>query len=77
MIMGMPASLKDALSMLDTHQSGQVIFDYDDQTINRDEFLNHLVTCESPVQVMLVSLIGSGQVVVYGHRRLTSAQAEN
>jgi len=76
-ITGMPTSMVETLSMLDTHQPDLVIVDYDDQTINREEFLNRFVAGESPMQVVLVSLIESGQVVVYDRRRLTPTQAEN
>ena len=77
MITGMPTNMEETISMLETHQPDLVIVDHDDQTINRDEFLNRFVTGETPMQVALVSLKESGQVVVYDRRRLTSAQAEN
>lgn len=76
-ITGMPINMGEAISMLDAHQPELVIVDYDDRTINRDEFLNRFVTGETPMQVVLVSLQESGQVVVFDRRRLTSAQAEN
>jgi DNA-binding NarL/FixJ family response regulator len=76
-ITGTPTNMAETLSMLETHQPDLVIVDYDDQTINREEFLSRFVTGETPMQVVLVSLKESGQVVVYDRRRLTSAQAEN
>lgn len=76
-IIGTPASMTDALSALETYEPDLVIVDYDDKTINRDEFLNRFVTGKTPMQVMLVSLQESGQVVVYDRRTLTPAQAEN
>lgn len=79
-IVGMLTSMSEALSALETHAPDLVIVDYDDKTINRDEFLNRFVTGKTgntPMQVMLVSLQESGQVVVYDRRTLTSAQAEN
>jgi len=76
-ITGMPTNMDETISMLETHQPDLVIVDHDDHTINRDEFLNRFVTGETPMQVVLVSLKESGQVVVYDRRRLTSAQAEN
>ena len=77
LITGTPTNMAETLSMLETHQPDLVIVDYDDQTINREEFLNRFVTGETPMQVVLVSLKESGQVVVYDRRRLTSTQAEN
>jgi cytochrome c oxidase subunit II len=76
-ITGMPTNMRETLSMLETHLPDLVIVDHDDKTINRDEFMNRFVTGESPMQVVLVSLKESGQVVVYDRRRLTSAQAED
>ncbi len=76
-ITGTPATMAETLSMLETHQPDLVIVDYDDTTINREEFMNRFVTGESPMQVVLVSLKESGQVVVYDRRRLTFAQAED
>ena len=79
-IVGTPTAMAEALSALETHTPDFVIVDYDDKTINRDEFLNRFVTGKTgntPMQVMLVSLQESGQVVVYDRRTLTSAQAEN
>jgi cytochrome c oxidase subunit 2 len=76
-ITGMPNNMVETLAMLETHMPDLVIVDYDDQTINRDEFLSRFVIGETPMQVVLISLKESGQVVVYDRRRLTSAQAEN
>jgi cytochrome c oxidase subunit 2 len=76
-IVGMPNTMIEALLALETQTPDLVIVDYDDKTINRDEFLNRFVTGKSPMQIMLVSLQESGQVVVYDRRTLTSAQAEN
>lgn len=76
-IVGTPTEMTGALSALETHTPDLVIVDYDDRAINRDEFLNRFVTGKTPMQVMLVSLQESGQVVVYDRRTLTSAQAEN
>jgi cytochrome c oxidase subunit 2 len=76
-IVGTPTSMVEALSSLETHQPDLVIVDYDDKTINRGEFLSRLGAGQAPMQVMLVSLQESGQVVVYDRRTLTSAQAED
>ncbi len=54
-----------------------VVVDYDDQTINRAEFLHHFVRSELPMRVMLVSLNASGDVVVYNRQTLTTDQAED
>lgn len=76
-ITGMPTTMDETIAMLERQQPDLVIVDYDDRTINRDEFLNRFFTGENPMQVVLISLKESGQVVVYDRRRLTSAQAES
>ena len=76
-IVGLPTAMEEALLALETHLPDLVIVDYDDKTINRGEFLNRFVTGKAPMQVMLVSLQESGQIVVYDRRNLTPAQAEN
>lgn len=76
-ILNMPTSMAEAILALEQHQPDLVLVDYDDRTMNRDEFLNHFVAGKAPMQVVLVSLQESGQVVVYDRRTLTFAQAEN
>jgi len=69
-------TLEEALPALETRPD-LVIVDYDDKAINRDVFMKGFVAGESPMQVMLVSLQESGQVVVYDRRTMTFAQAED
>lgn len=69
-------TLEEALSALETRPD-LVIVDYDDKAINRDVFMKSFVAGEAPMQVMLVSLQESGQVVVYDRRTMTFAQAED
>jgi len=77
LICGMLSSMSDALKALETDLPDLVIVDYDDKTINREEFMNRFVIGKTSMQVMLVSLQESGQVVVYDRRMMTFAQAEN
>ncbi len=76
-IVGMPATMEETLTALDEKQPDLVIVDHDDQTMNRDEFLNRFMSGEAPMQVVLVSLGASEPVVIYDRRRLSSAQAED
>ncbi len=74
-------STQEALAVLDTWLPDLVIVDYDDVgrpgSIQREAFLSHFISGERPMQVMLVSLNASGEVVVYDRRTLTPAQAED
>ncbi len=76
-VVGLPATMEEALEALELKQPDLVIVDYDDKTIIRDEFLNRFVIGESPMKVVLVSLDAAGQVVVFDRKRLTSSQAED
>jgi len=70
-------SMGDTLSRLESWKPDLVIVDYDDRAIHREEFLTHFIVSNRPMQVMLVSLQASGEVVVYDRRTMTPAQAED
>jgi len=75
-IVGMPCTTGETLTLLESLRPDLVIVDYDDATINRDEFLERFMEGESPMQVVLVSLGSTEPVVLYQRKRLTAAQAE-
>lgn len=70
-------SMAEATRALENWQPDLIIVDYDDREIQRGAFLSHFITGDRPMQVMLVSLRASGEVVVYDRRTLTPAQAED
>lgn len=74
-------STEEATTVLESWNPDLVIVDYDDVgrpgSIRRADFLNHFIAGDRPMQVMLVSLRESGEVVVYDRRTLTPAQAED
>lgn len=65
------------LALMEAWQPNLVIVDYDDKSISRAEFLQKFVAGDSTMQVMLVSLQASGDIVVYDRRTLTPAQAQD
>jgi cytochrome c oxidase subunit 2 len=69
--------MSETIYNLENWRPELVVVDYDDHTINRAEFLNHFVSDEWPMQVVLVSLQANGRVVVYDRRTLTPDQAED
>jgi chemotaxis response regulator CheB len=75
-IAGTATTMSETLAALHTDPPDLIIVDYDDKTINRAEFLEHFVFDEIPMQVMLVSLGKSGEVLIYDRKRLTPSQAE-
>lgn len=74
-------SMDEALAALETWFPDLVIVDYDEVSrpgaIQREAFLSRFITGDRTMQVMLVSLNASGEVVVYDRRTLTPAQAED
>ena len=74
-------SMQAALDSLETWQPDLVVVDYDDVSrpgsIQREAFLSHFIAGKRAMQVMLVSLSASGEVVVYDRRTLTPDQAED
>lgn len=76
-IVATPASMDEARAAIRQHRPDLVIVDYDDKTINRAEFMEHFVSEDAPMQLMLVSLGQSGEVLLYNRKRLTPAQAEH
>jgi cytochrome c oxidase subunit 2 len=76
-IIGVLSTTTDAIQALESSEPDLVIVDYDDKTINRAEFINKFVVGKTPMQVVLVTLQESGQVIVYDRRTLTPTQAES
>lgn len=71
------ATMVDTLKSLESWKPDVVIVDYDDKTIDRNQFLSYFITRDMPLQVMLVSLKASGAVVVYDRKSLPPDEAEN
>ncbi len=76
-IIGTPATMSDTIVALENQEPDLVIVDFDDRTIDQVEFLNQFVTGSSPMQVVLVSLGESGEVLLYDRKRLTPAQVDH
>lgn len=75
------SNMDEVNAALETWLPDLVIVDYDDAgkpgKIQREAFLSHFIEEDRPMQVMLVSLGASGEVVIYDRRTLTPAQAED
>ncbi len=76
-VIGMAASTDEAAAALKTLAPDLVILDYDDEAVNREEFLARFVEGETPMRVVLVSLKETGQVVVYDRRAVAASQVED
>jgi cytochrome c oxidase subunit 2 len=76
-IVGLMSSMADTITAMDDLEPDLVVLDYDDKTINREEFLSHFMAGDRTMQAMLVSLKSSGAVVVYDRKSLSSSEAED
>ncbi|MBM4425068.1 MAG: response regulator transcription factor [Chloroflexi bacterium] len=75
-VVGMAASTDEAVSVMNTLAPDLVIVDYDDEAVNREEFLARFVVGETPMRMVLMSLRKAGQVVVYDRRVVAASQVD-
>ncbi|RPI86201.1 MAG: cytochrome c oxidase subunit II [Chloroflexi bacterium] len=76
-IVGMIASVDEAVHALETTKPNLVIVDYDDEKVNRDEFLALFVSGARQLRVVMLSLKeGGSEAIVYDRRKLAAAQMD-
>jgi cytochrome c oxidase subunit II len=73
-VVGVVSNLDQALAALEKLSPDLVIVDYDDEILNRDEFLARFVEGEKKLRVVLLSLQGGSEAIVYDRRTLAAAQ---
>lgn len=76
-VVGVVSSLSEAIAAIDRLNPDLVIVDYDDQALNRDEFLARFVEGEKKLRVVLLSLQSGGEALVYDRRTLSASQIDN
>jgi cytochrome c oxidase subunit 2 len=76
-VVGIVANLDEALRALDRLNPDLIIVDYDDQKLNRDEFLARFVEGEKKLRVVLLSLQSAQEAIVYDRRTLAAAQIDD
>jgi cytochrome c oxidase subunit 2 len=76
-VVGMVSNLDEALTALDKLDPDLIIVDYDDEVLNRDEFLARFVEGEKKLRVVLLSLQSGRDAVVYDRRTLAAAQIDD
>lgn len=76
-VVGVVSTIEQALRALSELQPDLIVIDYDDERVNRDEFLARFVEGESRLRVVLLSLQEGGQdAVVYDRRTLAASQVD-
>ncbi|MEW5870315.1 MAG: cytochrome c oxidase subunit II [Chloroflexota bacterium] len=76
-VIGMVSNLEEALQAIEQLTPDLVIVDYDDQALNRDEFLARFVEGEKKLRVVLLSLQSSSQAIIYDRRTLAAAKIDD
>lgn len=76
-VVGMAANIEQALTALEKLNPDLIIVDYDDQNLNRDEFLARFVEGEKKLRVVLLSLQSAQDAIVYDRRTLAAAQIDD
>jgi cytochrome c oxidase subunit 2 len=76
-VVGMVATLEQALAALERLNPDLIIVDYDDDQLNRDEFLARFVEGEKKLRVVLLSLQSSSEAIVYDRRTLAASQIDD
>jgi len=76
-VVGIVSNLDEALSALEKLNPDLIIVDYDDQILNRDEFLARFVEGEKKLRVVLLSLQSNREAIVYDRRTLAAAQIDD
>ncbi|MFM8322454.1 MAG: cytochrome c oxidase subunit II [Chloroflexota bacterium] len=76
-VVRMVSSLEQALKALDELHPDLVVVDYDDENLNREEFLARFVESEHKLRVVLLSLQSAQDAIVYDRRTLAAAQIDD
>jgi cytochrome c oxidase subunit 2 len=73
-IVGMVGSVQEAIEALDSLTPDLIIVDYDDENLNRDEFLAKFVESDKKLRVVLLSLDEANEALVYDRRTLAASE---
>ncbi len=77
-VVGIVSTINEALDALKNLQPDLVIVDYDDDRVNREEFLARFVEGEGRLRVVLFSLKeGGDEAIVYDRRTMAASQIED
>jgi len=75
-VVGMVSSLEEAITALEELNPDMIIVDYDDEILNRDEFLARFVGGEKKLRVVLLSLQSGNEALVYDRRTLAASDID-
>jgi chemotaxis response regulator CheB len=71
-------NVQDAMVAIQQFRPDLVVVDYDDEAVNRDEFLARYVEGERKLRVVLLSLKeGGSEAIVYDRRTMSASQIDD
>jgi cytochrome c oxidase subunit 2 len=77
-VVGMVSTIDEALAAIQDLQPDLIVVDYDDERVNREEFLARFVEGVGRLRVVLLSLKEGGQeAIVYDRRSMAASQVED
>jgi DNA-binding NarL/FixJ family response regulator len=77
-VVAVTCCVDDALKAIEDLSPDLVIVDYDDEEVNREEFLVKFVEGERQLRVVLLSLKeGGSEAIVYDRRTLAASQVDD
>lgn len=77
-VLGVVSTSDEAISAITELKPDLVIVDYDDDSVNREEFLAHFMGSSGKLRVVLLSLKeGGDQAVVYDRRNMAASQIDD
>jgi chemotaxis response regulator CheB len=76
-VVGVVANLEEATAAIERLNPDLVIVDYDDKILNRDEFLARFVEGEKKLRVVLLSLQGGEEALVYDRRTMAASEIDD
>lgn len=76
-VIGVVSSMEEAMLALEAHDPDLIIVDYDDEVLNRDEFLAKFVEGEKKLRVVLLSLNEAQEALVYDRRTMAASEIDD
>ena len=76
-VVSVVSSLEEAMAALAKLNPDLVVVDYDDERLNREEFLAHFVEGDKKLTMVLLSLQDGGEAIVYDRRALAATQIDD
>lgn len=73
-VVGMVSNIEEAMDALESLNLDLIIVDYDDEALNREEFLARFVEGEKKLRMVLLSLQSDKEALVYDRRTMAAAQ---